>query len=909
MATGKEATVSFLMGEDPGRALQAAVDVVRTCLHGENLPEGKAAVPTTTLIEEGQITVTFGNGDRTSLTLSEIRRFANQPNRLSELILTRAILQAHYGDFDQFRGTIQSGQRSVQELLKAHGEVVRTPRAANVVSRLLAGQDVALIGPSASGKSVSSLQAARALNLEGWSVAVLDLADPGQGILRVLCELSSANSNQGHPYLIILDNVQCDPRETSSIHAILREEKGLVSAITRLLVIGWPETESLIESKFPSMVRMSCHPEEVLGPIVSQMLRKETPASVREQILDLAMGDVLIVHLLIDSYNQTGTIAQYDGIAKLAFSTLPGSGGLSPQGLALLYTIACLAQFEIEPSMTYLHELSDAGLSELVAARTIRRSGDYVSLGHRSYASMIATHLAEEFKEGNSKCPTTAPDQIAREYLQQADDRQIMAMLDRLDLSHLAEDETKGHSSTAFLANAWLSRKVLLSYLEHLSGATLPPWGDNIASAVFAAQAFAAARHPAWKTTADYVRNRWHVTNDCELPVPVGEPTAERKDFDEIGKNMAAEDLALGDPPFGQFAKDIDLDRMHRTWVLGLLLCFEGTAPTPDLDRIRRLRSIAAHIKEMDGNFYPARVPWITARVLIGLALAGESLNNTTVKGACDWLRREYPEGPRRTVWESGTGGWNTDVETTSMCVNALVRAGVHRSDRSVRVGASFIASKRAEWSELGREIDCAFSLETLGLVGFEGTDIGQDIAPLLLWASSRKHWRSTGQLATDSHEQSSKVPFIATYLINIIFTAVKNQLPSILEGMQDRRLVMEVERLSAPSWQVFRHAMSECVEEIQSQISSQIAQREGASGEAVSRELKRWHDARDSFRILKTEVVGLTSNQSPPLRLAVEDLVKKIDEGGAKWLGNSWRPVGKRVGQQGLQALEHHGP
>jgi len=144
-----------------------------------------------------------------------------------------------------------------------------------------------------------------------------------------------------------------------------------------------------------------------------------------------------------------------------------------------------------------------------------------------------------------------------------------------------------------------------------------PSWGDNVASAIFVAEAFAdLGLLDKWMKVAAYVRSRWLIDNGTELPSYVGSPPAERDDFDAIAKRMNREDDARI-RIYSQYVSTIDLDRFHRTWVLGLLLGFEASALQDEETRIARLRSIVREVQLPSGAFYPERVPWVTARVCL----------------------------------------------------------------------------------------------------------------------------------------------------------------------------------------------------------------------------------------------------------------------------------------------------
>jgi len=239
-------------------------------------------------------------------------------------------------------------------------------------------------------------------------------------------------------------------------------------------------------------------------------------------------------------------------------------------------------------------------------------------------------------------------------------------------------------------------------------------------------------------------------------------------------------------PVYAEAAGAIDLDRMHRTWVLGLLLGFEASAVQRDPERRAKLVACAELAADPAGFFYPRRVPWVAARVLLGLAAVGESIHTSAiVRGATNWLLTPAPEGPCQFgVWESGTGTWNTAVMTTTMCLTALVRCGVPATHPMIVAGASYVDSKAAEWQAPGQELDAADALETRLLTGRHWIDGKRELAQLLDWARDSDPWLRATETASMRQDESSKVPAMASGLVRIVWEIVRAEMPVLLEGV-----------------------------------------------------------------------------------------------------------------------------
>jgi len=95
--------------------------------------------------------------------------------------------------------------------------------------------------------------------------------------------------------------------------------------------------------------------------------------------------------------------------------------------------------------------------------------------------------------------------------------------------------------------------------------------------------------------------------------------------------------------------------------------------------------------------FYPARVPWCTARILIGLGLCGRNVENSEpVQKIAKWLLEHpnYSDGR----WQSGTGEWNIWLETTALTVRALLLVGISPQKDRIQKAIKNLYDARSEW-------------------------------------------------------------------------------------------------------------------------------------------------------------------------------------------------------------------
>lgn len=661
-----------------GARAAAAVDVL-----AEVFPHPDSAlVPIEATAREGEICVLLALGGQRDAVLT--------PDVLTGPSLTEAgVHEAVAGELYRAILHEDSAERtsprkvlpSAEEIRSIHTGMATTTRRDKVAFSLRNGSHTALIGGSASGKTVTAAQVATLLHSDSWTVSWIDLSDPDRDAIDLIVALLTQPVFRTHKaHLVVVDDCQANPAALRAIGGILDYVAPRTRAPLRFLLAGWESTKQLLAGPFGGACRIACHGEHVLREVVSHLAPTSSQSDL-QTVARISAGDLFVARLLLDLPKEELVAQDRTALANRAYEQVVAPCRLSSRAERLLYKLAALAQFEIDASATYAAEVDAQAFSRLVAARLVRKSGNYVSIGHRSLGRLLALHLEPRFSPdlGN-------PGAIAVSYIRESTaPQQLLTILERLDLASLARSDEATLGAT-FLARAWGSLGRLVHHIVAQVEAD-PTWGDNTGSSVFAAQALGELREDAWQPVGSFLRSRWRIAAGPTLE-PAPEPPRERIDFHEIREAMAEEERTV-DYPASQRAKNLDCDLMHRTWALGLLLGFEGRAPARNASRVSQLVAIAERTQLSNGAFYPDRVPWITARVLLGLAAAGESVGTShVVRRACDWLRSPAPRGPYAFGrWPSGTGRWNTPLMTTAMCIGALVATGVTLTDRCVQSG------------------------------------------------------------------------------------------------------------------------------------------------------------------------------------------------------------------------------
>ena len=393
------------------------------------------------------------------------------------------------------------------------------------------------------------------------------------------------------------------------------------------------------------------------------------------------------------------------------------------------------------------------------------------------------------------------PEDIAVDYLKSEDNGQILTMLERLDIE-------VGNSNNVF-ANLWQAfvkvRAHLYKKVYHNAD-----WGNNVASMIFAAEAFCKISFDKkaqafWDKQAMEIRNRWIPNDNNDGLAYIGHDStvvngtlynmsSEIIDFAEsIKKCMQKEEQSTVYTP-QLYSDAIDYYRFHDNWLLGLLLGFEGLATDSCSKTLRERYVECAKNMQLDsGAFYPERVPWVTARVIMGLAQCGLTYySSDVVKQACDWLVEQITDDIDTmgfdfpyVGWKSGTGTWNSDIQITLMNLEALHRAQYpSHLNGAISATLDYVVRYAEELAENAlNPLDIVWILDVMKSRKENLVHMSSMINKLL--AETMKIWGEANLDAYVTQRESSDVSFLAKELLDIMWSIVSDNLPNLLSGLE----------------------------------------------------------------------------------------------------------------------------
>lgn len=756
------------------------------------------------------------------------------------------------------------------------------PMLDRLVKLLRDGRDCLLVGPSSSGKSILAFEAGLRLVQTGMHVDFVDVGSVSPYVAaRTLSHLRTLlRSDQDT--LLVIDDLQSSPSVARYLFAVksLLSQADSVGRIV-VLAITWPSYAKEAAAELSGPTRISVEPSDARRALLAKYGRTRTTTDI-STLSEIAGDDVLLWRLLLET-------PRWERPSKAALASkvwerrVNGYRGDVAALKRAVLVAALLGRYEFELSegfLEYQAAVSKSTIEAMVKARILRRTMDKLVLGHRSVCALLAGWLAADgqvWTDLHRLEKPVQPIEIVNAYIRAADVSEVWAILKTLHMQVGFKGDQAITQRAQVLADAWKSIDSLAERVEQQQMID-PTWGENLASALFAIEALCAVgKQQKAKASIDFMRSCWSLV-DNSLEIHPG--TADRLDFDEIRRCMEEEDEVVGAPaPPRDPATKVDSSRFHSTWAKGLVLCAEGAYRERSNQELQELAIAVEGGQAADGHFYPRRVPWVTARVLMGLARCGRSYDRSdAVRKACEWLLRPSEQGGvyQQGVWESGTGAWNTPLETTSMCIIALVLAGMPPNDSRIAAAWDYIVSERADWTRPEREIDGANAIWAYMTVVGNWQDIIPEVQFLLKWARGEAFWDSATRTAKESLDQSSRVAVVADYLIDAAWSSLRTDLPEFLEAFAVTPLRAE-EFVSTETQPVGRSLR---IDRLREQTAAKILlefENRSAQLRAQLRELRAYEQRLAEEQQVPINLDELESRRAAILR-EIRDLVSRHD-------------------------------
>jgi hypothetical protein len=649
-----------------------------------------------------------------------------------------------------------------------------------------------IIGPSSSGKTILALQVGQAFLLSGNQVRYLNLSNlvgyPSNIFEYFLLQQSSSNLN-----LLIVDDLQSNPNAARLVFTI-SSMANRISSNTPPLVIGisWPEYSSEIIDWFENCYPVQVRPEYIANKIADMYATDLSQDDITE-ILNKFKDDILLLRLSLESSKRKGKIITLKELVKTIWENRIQSIDLPEETLIrIVLVVGSLGRYDIIPLKEFVKfesQVTDKELSVVIERQFVRSFGDSIAFGHRSLCGLIVDWLTSRNCWNNLAIKDGPANNISvmLDYLKAQGSSLAVDTIRALQARSGFKEKTKLSVSAATLVELWDSFNSVVQMMEKQQVID-PTWWYTPSSAMFAIRAFCEiGKVTLASQSISFLKKHWDIING-ELQITT-QGLSTNEDFLEIKKRMEIEDDSFTDQnfPIGwDKANQIDHDQFHQTWLIGIILCAEAYSPD-NSSYIHELVKLVEKLQLENGAFYPSRVPWCTARVLLGLATCGRTMDNSEcVRKAVDWLTNDCISGGSAIggIWHSGTGSWNTTLETTGIVLLALAATGYDISNDILEPSRAYLVSQRSQWTAQGKELDGVQALQAYLETGGEWEDIANETQYFSKWARSASFWQSVRESAGESLEQSCRVAQISSHLIDIGWRAIRANLPNFLEAL-----------------------------------------------------------------------------------------------------------------------------
>ena len=647
---------------------------------------------------------------------------------------------------------------------------VKNKRVDMIIDLLNNNDTIFISGKSSSGKTILVAQVISNLP-KSYSYSWIDLQNSGLDIETEFIKVAM-ESRTNKEYIVVVDNIHNSPESLSFIKKYTDEIKK-VNKKFKLILIGWSTADSIIKASFSDAIYVSINPIELINDIIDGELNFSLAEKFKDGILHLSNKDVLVAKNIVEYVKKENVLPTKQQIGKMVFDTLINKHSISENGILVLYYIAILGQFEIQPKYSYLSDISKDGIDELIDSKIIKCSDNskYCFLGHRSLCNQIVLHLEKTLMKEKKLYSID----VVTTYIMKTDKTQIINILERLDLQRRNLVNNKKILKTLWNTFTHLQGKLFSQLSEDIT------WNDNLYSTIQSSNILAYMEFD--KNAQVYLnKQRDYIHSVCGIDssdkfVKYKDST-EYIDFEQIVNAMKTDDKLYPD----EWKHDkIDIDKFYYSYTIGMLLGFESNFPN-NKEIIDKYINLIRDNQEDDGSFYPSRVPWVTARTIISLTRVGLTYDNSEiVKKACDWLLSISKNGE----WKSGTGYWNTNINVTLMSIEALIGAGFTIDNPKIQESIAYIKKEKNKIFINKKEIDAVMYVYNMIKLNYQLSDIAENLEVMCKWFTEDNILREVNLLASESQDESQKAASIIKYLIEIIYEILKKEIPSLLISLQ----------------------------------------------------------------------------------------------------------------------------
>lgn len=571
----------------------------------------------------------------------------------------------------------------------------------------------------------------------------------------------------GKNFSLLIDDIQCDIEKAKEImEYICNNYHSFIARNIKVFIISW--SSLLTESGFKRFASILPTYTTNTGDYIELLKDK-----INDESLLTVCGD---------------NIALLNAASKV-------NGEISKNSNERLFKVFVRTD-EIE-KIKQIHKLCVLGIYEYSASQdflgfpnissddinTLKITGTRYYAGHREICQFIASYIERLKISGIQERHI-----IIQEYIKSIDNTQKWKTLKQL----VGENSTDDLSAVSPIWNT------LNSFEQEIKIQTQkdPSWGNTPSSMYFVLNTASLLG------IADEYQNV--LKSFCsKFTLSKSEPFISLKfdkikttnDFAQIRLRMIDEDNKVKNAIYER-GDDFDCNMAHKNWVLGLIVGLKKELMIAGYEELyTKAVNELFNAQDSEGFWYPRRIPWVTARIIIGLSQAGFSVNNNHhVKRAVNYL---FEELGNSSFWEAHTGGWNSIYETSSFCLEAIFKSGYEcRTNHAVLRVSKYLLKNKDVWMAKNNEIDgSATACSLLKIIGIQ-----RDLLRYITDLCERCIFDSVQQNETLdlNRHQSCNTTQVASYTIELCWYILERDLPSLLEQFLKRSCYKEEFKIMA---------------------------------------------------------------------------------------------------------------
>ncbi len=352
----------------------------------------------------------------------------------------------------------------------------------------------------------------------------------------------------------------------------------------------------------------------------------------------------------------------------------------------------------------------------------------------------------------------------------------------------------------------------------------------------------------------------------------------------------------------------IDIDKFYRTYILALLFEFEVMAPEEqrDIVRVEKLwNKIKINCSKSDEfncrYFYPARVPWVTARMALAMSACLQKFGNHDIADEIASFSQDVGEylvkssikfvkdGKTYRFWSSGTGLWNSTLETTIICAFALKEFAYSKFPNIVEEGINFINLFKGKWFNDNMIADGIWAYQTTEF--FLSSNVYEKLKAFVSMTENINFTCNDN----GKNDKSLGLSHIAKTLIDLVkdFIAVKPDLLNLPDNIREeseevnsdcqtfqRKSIFDLATEQVKKWVSYNCSENPVAlsDDYYNKIIEQFSPDYGDNKEAEDRLLK----AQAFLRIVSDEKYKISATKTEEFKKLIQGLAQKIGRGEA---------------------------